>query len=114
MEHFPAIIPLRHPKVVARSWELRNKDLGDFHLMWRDLVYSLDPLGPYFLPLDVEHRQTFLDLIPIDRETHWPEINSKHHTSGLRMDDVEYSGLEDGVRVRETVEEIQPFLDRFY
>ena len=115
MRKFPAIVPLRHPKVVAKSWLLRGKDMSDYYDMWRFTLPMINEMAPYYLPLDVDDRQDWLDKIPIERETNWPEIHSNHHTSENRHDMIEFEDLEKECEgVWKLCAEIKPFLDRFY
>ena len=107
------IIPLRHPKVTAVSWKSRGKDEAQMCDDFRTVVEQFDPLNPYYLPIDSERRQDFLDEINIafdlELETDWTPIGEIEGNAHLRHGDVECSPL-----VAELCDEIKPFLDRFY
>ena len=87
----PAIVPLRHPYLVAESWKRRGKPLEDMKTAYRRLPI-LGALGAYFLPMDVDGRDSYLEAIKtglgLPVSTKWPVINSYHATSGLRHTDI--------------------------
>lgn len=56
----PCIIPMRHPLSVALSWKQRGKDPNDAMPFWGRLIYQLDPLNPFYLPLDLDDRDAWL------------------------------------------------------
>lgn len=59
------LIPLRHPKDVARSWVLRHKVLTRMREMWEVLIEDIDPIAdPHYFPMDnpAIQRRTLTDL----------------------------------------------------
>ena len=82
-------------------------------MMWTVMVEDIDPLNPYYLPLDVPDRQDWLDQLN-EREnwnltTDWSPRASKNNNYDLR-----YTDLDAVPKIRELCERIQPFLDKFY
>lgn len=73
---YPCIIPLRHPVAVALSWKARRMNIAHLCSQYRALVTALDPLKPFYLPVDVPNRQKYLDLINditgLNLVTDWP------------------------------------------
>ena len=112
-ENNTMIIPLRHPKVTAQSWLARNKCTIQMSRDFRTLVNRFDPLNPYYLPLDVEDKQDYLDVINedlgLELKTDWNPTGRFMGNNLLRHEDC----LID-VTVKDLCEEIKPFLDRFY
>jgi hypothetical protein len=107
------IVPLRHPYLTAKSWDDRGHDKADLVAMWRVLVTDIDPLNPYYLPLDVDNRADYLENIientGLPLETDWTPQGSKHGNHELRYQDVFPNPDMD-----ELVDEIGDFLNRFY
>ena len=107
------VIPLRHPFVVAKSWIDRKKDLSELVAAWETLVYEIDPLEPYYLPLDVEDRQDYLDELNIDTGrsmvTDWTPQGVVQNNSALRHKDVTPPA-----EIYALCKRIKPFLDGFY
>lgn len=78
----PAIVPMRHPREVARSWVFRGYaypqafKLTELSDCWRRLVTGIDPLGPLYLPLDADDRDDWLEQINtslgLNLSTDWP------------------------------------------
>lgn len=115
-EKYPVIIPLRHPKVCALSWESRGRELDDMCQMFREMVYIYDKYNPFYIPLDSELRESALnsinDQLMVKLTTQWKPIHSKREGSNNRFTDS--IKLKEQKLVDELIEEIQPFLDRFY
>ena len=113
MKKYPAIIPLRHPYLVAESWKRRGKSVTDLVTAYKKIPRLFDPLQPYYLPLDVEDREDYLVNIEkglnLNLSHDWPVVNSKEHTSELNWKEIEPEES-----IVELVNEIRPFLDRFY
>jgi len=109
----PMIIPLRHPYLVAKSWELRGKPLTELTENFKLLVNELDPLSPLYLPIDVENRQDYLDKINkelgLELRTEWGVENSVKHTYNLSHRDLSPEPI-----MKDLVIEIKEFLERFY
>lgn len=87
----PAVVPLRHPYLVAESWKRRDKPIDDMKIAYRRLP-ELQALGAYFLPMDIDGRESYLEVLKagtgLPVTTKWPVINSYHSTAGLRYTDV--------------------------
>ena len=106
------IVPLRHPYLTQKSWADRNHHKSDLIGMWEVMAEEIAPLNPYFLPLDVENRQDYLDELNdlgLNLKTDWQAEGEKHNNSALRWQDVEPTE-----KILELCERIKPFLDRFY
>ncbi len=63
---YPCIVPMRHPMKVALSYKKRRESLQPMFEGFRMLVTAIDPLKPYYLPIDVPDRQNWLDRINTD------------------------------------------------
>lgn len=117
-DNHPVIIPLRHPKVCALSWEHRGRELDDMCAMFREVVNVYDKYKPYYIPIDTDYRQSSLDSINLKLglklETTWPEVHSKQGNSEVRHTDLSTKVLKEGSKVDDLINEIQPFLNRFY
>ena len=49
----PVIIPIRHPKVVAKLWESAGEELmPDFFQMWEDIMKFRNLPNTHYLPMD--------------------------------------------------------------
>ena len=109
----PTIIPLRHPKVVAKSYTSRGKTEQTMCDNFNIVVQHFDALKPYYLPLDVANRQDYLDTINqqlgLQLETDWSPAGVRQNNFSLRYNEVQSSDL-----VNDFCEENKPFLDRFY
>ena len=112
MEYNPAIIPLRHPHLMMESWKRRGKPVKDMVTAYRRIL-ELDSFDPYYLPMDVEDRAEYLNKIEdglnISLGTDWPIVNSKEHTS-----DLNWKEIVPDEETSQLVNEIIPFLNRFY
>ena len=54
------LIPIRHPRCVAKSWLDRKKPEDVLAEMWRILAFEVAPLNPLFIPLDSPRKAAFL------------------------------------------------------
>jgi hypothetical protein len=87
----PVVIPLRHPFRVEESWKRKGLNVADMIRAFRTIDERFTRFCPYFLPIDHERREDYLDslrAIEPDMETDWPVIESKSGTHGLRLDDL--------------------------
>ena len=107
------IIPLRHPYVIAKSWDDRKKDKADLIQSIETLVNDIDPLEPYYLPLDVPDRQDYLDELNVatglSLTTRWTPRGVVQNNAALTHRDVQPSA-----EIEALCERIKPFLDGFY
>lgn len=82
----PIIVPLRHPKEVARSWLARNKPLTDLVRQFKILEEVVDAFTPLYLPIDHYSRETALYQLQLECEpklhTDWPVVGSRPHGEG--------------------------------
>jgi hypothetical protein len=105
----PCIIPMRNPRSVAVSHFTRYGDIGRMCAGFRALAQDIDPLGPYYLPLDTDDRQDYLDKINdefgLSLETRWPIIGSCWEKKEL--------SCEAQAQLDELIDELQPFFARF-
>jgi hypothetical protein len=95
------VVPLRHPLAVAQSWANRGKPIAEHPVhepmirLWRNLIEHVVPLKPYYLPVDIEKRETYLKRLgkALGREikTTWHRVS--HHpverAAQLFDDDIE-------------------------
>jgi hypothetical protein len=84
----PAVIPLRHPYRVEESWRRKGLNVADMIRAFRAADECLTECKPYFLPIDHERREDYLDslrAIEPDLQTDWPVIESKSQTHSLRL-----------------------------
>ena len=109
----PIIVPLRHPYLVAESWQRRGKPLTELVDNFRLLVNEIDKLDPHYLPVDIKDRDRYLDLINRDLglnlSTEWKVVNSVKRTYNIDRKDLSPNEI-----VKDLVKEIEPFLSRFY
>ena len=109
----PIIIPFRHPFLIYESWIRRNKNIPDLIENIRLLVNEIDPLNPHYVPIDVPNKQNYLDKLnrdlDIDLITDWGIENSKKATYNLSYRDIKPTN-----DILALVDEIGPFLNRFY
>ena len=107
------IIPLRHPLVVAKSWQDRGGNLLELVESWELLVNEIDPLHPTYLPIDSPHRDSYLNIIRIKTRkmlpTEWEPVSSVNGNHELRHEDMEGDKL-----ITDLVDRISPFLNSFY
>ena len=107
------IIPLRHPVLVAKSWNDRKRDTAELVDSWEVLVNEIDPLEPYYLPLDVLDRQDYLDRLNTatgrSMVTDWGAKGVIHNNQAMR-----YTDIKPSAEIVALCERIKPFLDRFY
>ena len=113
------VIPIRHPKVVAKLWEESREELiPDFFQMWGAIQLFKGLENVYYLPMDVD-----------DVQAKAAEIGSKaglRVNSGLRLSeldksimsvrafDVEYAELAHGDAVQDLVDDLEEFLGEIY
>ena len=113
LEQNTVVIPLRHPRVVERSWQDRNLNIADLVDNFEFLANEIDPIKPHYLPLDSRYRDRFLrqinDALGLEIETDWEPVKSERGNWQLRYD--EFTGSE---WIEDLCERIAPFLDRFY
>ena len=81
----PCIVPIRHPLKVAVSWKRRGKDPNDAIPFWQRLIDQIDPYCPFYLPMDSDEREDWLDNIhkapywgSLVAETDWPDKSDGH------------------------------------
>lgn len=94
------ITPLRHPKLVAKSWLDKGLELKpDFYQMWTSLIDLEQFLVKkdskiYFLPLDVDDREDYLEALNegtgLGLHTNWEATGEN---AKLRYNDVTYKEL---------------------
>lgn len=113
LEDNTVVIPLRHPKVVAKSWQARKKDELEMIEAWRCLVNDVDAFNPHYLPVDADNRDEHLKKLNadlgLDLETDWQPKGVKQNNSHLRHHDITATPAVDAL-----CKQIQPFLNRFY
>lgn len=115
-DKYPVVIPIRHPKVCALSWENRGRELDDMCQMFREMVNIYDKYNPFYIPLDTNKRESALnsinDQLVIKLTTQWKPVHSRRENHEVRYTDkIE---LKEGNLVNDLIQEIKPFLDRFY
>lgn len=107
------IIPLRHPFLIEKSWDDRNKDKEDLYQSFKTLINDIDPYEPFYLPLDTRDRETCLNAIRaatgLTLATDWMPQGVKHNNYDLRHKDVQPS-----LKMQEFYTEYRTFFDRFY
>lgn len=112
-EDHPCIIPLRHPKAMAVSWQARRKDMPTLCRDIHTLIDTFDIFDPLYLPLDSDRRDDFLNAINADLGTHivtdWEARGVDYHNDGIDYRDIDAEPC-----IQRLCTEIKPFLDRFY
>jgi len=113
----PTVVPLRHPAAVVRSWGWRYVNRPELYEelpgYYQRLVEDIDPLDPYYLPIDVEDRQVWLDKLSagfgLPLVTQWKPVNRGKDKSEV---------YEDTQKDREVLKyletEYAEFFSRFY
>ena len=111
-EHL-TLIPLRHPYLIEKSWDDRQKDKDDLYSALETLINEIDPYRPYYLPLDAQDRESYLNAIRavtgLTLHTKWQGKGVRHNNQALRHTDVTPS-----TKMKDFVKEQQSFFDRFY
>ena len=81
--------------------------------MWEVMANEIAPLEPFFLPLDVDDRQDYLDEINdntgLGLQTDWTPQGEQHNNSGLR-----YTDIQPRADIEDLCDRISPFLETFY
>lgn len=110
---YPAIVPLRHPRRVFKSWQKRAQNLKTCVEEWTNLLEMVDPHNPYYLPIDAPDRQAYLDVINRDLGlnivTDWTPRGNKIGTMKMNPADIV---LPD--EYEQFLADIQPFISRFW
>lgn len=63
LEKYPAIVPLRHPRRVFKSWITRKQSIDDCINEWDNLLEIVVPHNPYYLPVDSTDRDLYIGWI---------------------------------------------------
>jgi len=113
LEQYQAVIPLRHPFLVAESWKRRGKPLPELVNNFRLLVNEVDKFEPCYLAIDSDDREEQLKFINLrlnlDLKTDWSVVNSVSGTYDLNRLYVKPEKI-----ILELVDEIGDFLNQFY
>ena len=103
-----AIVPLRHPFLVAESWKRRGKSIAELVDNFRLLVNEVDPLNPFYIAIDGEDREEHLSYInsqlDLNLKTDWSVVNSVSGTYNLNYKDLEADPI-----IVDLVDEIEVF-----
>lgn len=87
------IVPLRHPRRVARGWKYRAKRMEILSEQWYMLKTEIAPFNPYYLPIEHEERDKWLAEIGrklgLSLKTEWPIIGTSKGISIPELDDRE-------------------------
>lgn len=109
----PLVCPLRHPYRCEESWKRRQKDVSEMIECFRLYMEKFVPLNPYVMPIDSPVRDQALRAMAaglgLPLKTDWPVVNGKQDTH-----DVALSELSPSPAVVGLVEDMRPFLSRFY
>lgn len=109
----PLVCPLRHPYRVEESWKRRGKDIAEMIECFRIYQDKFIPLDPYIMPVDSPYRGEALLKMSLGLDvpfvTDWPVVNGKKDTHDIPLEDLSPSQT-----VIELVQDMQPFLSRFY
>ncbi len=54
------VVPLRHPRIIARGWKSRAKSMEMLSYQWMMLKEIVDPYKPYYLPIENDDRDEWL------------------------------------------------------
>jgi hypothetical protein len=83
LEHYPVLIPLRHPTSVALSWKRRGKETSILLKYWMRIIKMADEPNAVFLPIDSKDRNKWLQKLNkktgLKAKTKWPVIGSLAH-----------------------------------
>jgi len=113
LSEIPAIVPLRHPYLVAESWKRRDMPLDRLRHHWHLLVQEIDPFHPYYIAIDTPQRDSQLERVNkelnLSLPLNWPVRNSKKGTHTLKPEDCTPDPL-----IELLTFEIRDFLSRFY
>ena len=107
------IIPLRRLDRVIVSWERRGMELDWLGRLFGELIEKYDHRNPYYLPIDSDNRDNYLNKINegmgTNFETDWPVIASDKGSSNSEYNDIinkEYANI--------LINEYEWFFNRFY
>lgn len=91
--HFPLVVPIRHPEVVFRSWKARAKSVNALMMQYELLKGLVDPVGPFYLPIDAPDRDKYLEHLSKLTGKHihsrWPVVSSCGKTADLNANEIE-------------------------
>lgn len=106
----PVIVPLRMPHRIIVSCERRGGNLDVITSQFHELIRRYK--DPYYLPIDAEDRQDYLDKINqelnLNVHTDWKPIG--RYKSYL----AEWKDVQDKERAKQFIQEFQSFFERFY
>lgn len=113
-----AVVPMRHPFLVAESWKRRNKDPLHLPELWHLLVEVIDPYDPQYLCLDKpETRNAQLKAInerlDLNLTTSWPRICE----AGISPINVSYDVRLNNIELAATaglIDDLHQFFERWY
>ena len=110
---YPAIAPLRHPVSVERSWLSRKMMVGEMIDEFRLMVEFSERYDFHFVPLDAEDRDKYITAINndmgLDLKTNWGPVRSIY-----RNHELDWRKIEPSDDVANLLDEIGPFLQKFY
>lgn len=120
----PILVPLRDPWQVAMSWKKRAHlpgalQLEELPIWWRLLIDVIDPLRPYYLPIDqpmVRDRclERINSQLGLNLATDWPVIRETDGSAGSHYDIVALEPWEHELAVLDVVEDNPQFFGRWY
>ena len=108
-KQYPCLVPMRHPMSVALSYKARRENIEVMTDYFRRLVTAIDPLKPFYLPLDVPNRQHYLDLI---NDVTGLELTTDWHVHGSIGEQGKLTGTDHPV-MADFMEELSGFFGRF-
>jgi hypothetical protein len=107
------VIPLRHPRAVAVSWEVRGMDVRQMCREYKTMIEEYDKFDPLYIPIDSPHREKYLaslnNRLGLDLETDWTPVGEEEDNS-----DYDYTVPTEHECVERLCADIEPFLRRFY
>ena len=112
LDKYPAIVPLRHPRRVFKSWIDRKQNIIDCIDEWENLLKYIDPYDPYYLPIDSIDRDIYLGWInkklevsPVDWRPRGTDVGTMY---------MEPEAIKLPERVEEYLKSIEWFTEKFW
>lgn len=116
---YPIVAPLRHPRRVFKSWEMRrnsgtsHKESRRCQFEWLQMIELVDKHNPYYVPVDSPDRDAFLARINEDLgfqfTTDWMPQGIGMHTYAMPLNTINLSDEDERF-----IESISDFVDRYW
>ena len=118
-DNTPVIIPIRHPKVVAKLWDRAGDELNpDFYQMWSAIQKFRERDNVQYLAMDTDDLPTRIEVVATNSELQFSAemmLDSAEKVEmSMRAYQVRYEELTEGARVQELTDDLEDFLGNIY